>query len=202
MRRLVLILAAALVPALLVAQQSPKAKTRPPSTTLPAILSTFLADSGVATRGLPWTTGNTLPIKWKSVQPVPSQYTMYNGVTSERTGTTRFATSDTSSIAASVTVLGNADGVQRFWVQWDMNEFPSERGDSLLLKAGFVLTPTKCSRATEGYSYGNLLMVVKAPGKKAAGMQEGWNCAQNDCTVTVSLYYRKADAEKIECVGS
>jgi hypothetical protein len=191
---------AVLVPALLSAQKPPKSKAKPPATTLAAILGTFLADSGVATRGLPWTTGNTLPVKWNSAGPVKSQYTMYNGVTSERTGSTHFAT-DTGAVEGNLTVLGNEAGVQRFWVQWDMVALPTLSADSLLLKAGFTLTPTKCSRDKEGYSYGNLFFVIKAPGKKAAGLQESWNCAQEVCTASYILYYRKADAENADCAS-
>jgi len=187
-----------LAPALLVAQAPPKAKPKAPSTTLAAILGAFLADSGVATRGLPWTTGNALPVKWKSAGPVPSQYTMYPGVTSERTGTARMST-DTGTVTVNLAALGNADGIQRFWVSWDMVTLPTLTADSLLLKAGFTLKPTFCSRDKEGYSYGNLLQVIKAPGKKAAGLHEEWNCAQEVCTATFVLYYRKADQEKVEC---
>lgn len=173
-----------------------------PATTLPTLLGAFLADSGVATRGLPWTTGSTLPVKWNSPKPVPSQYTMWPNVTVERTGTARMAASDTSTVEVQVFVLGNDAGIQRFFVSWDMVQLPTLAADSLLVRAGFTLTTTLCDRATEGYSYGNLLQVIKAPGKKAAGLHEQWNCAQEDCTAAFVLYYRKADAEKVECAGA
>jgi hypothetical protein len=179
-----------------------KANEQPVVATLPEVLATFLADSGVATRGLPWTTGNHLPIRWKSAEPAPTQYTMYPGITAERTGTASLATGDTASVEAIITVLGNAAGVQRVWVSWDMAQLPSIRGDSILLAAGFTLMPTKCQRETEGYSYGNLLFVVKAPGKKAAGLHEGWNCTHTDCTLAYQLYYRKVDAEQFDCAGT
>lgn len=177
------------------------AKKKLPTTTLPTILATFLADSGVQTRGLPWTTGSALPVKWNSAKPVPSQYSMYPNVTIERTGTARMAASDTSTVEVQVFVLGNDAGIQRFFVSWDMVQLPTLQADSLLLRAGFTLTPTKCDRATEGYSFGNLLQVIKAPGKKAAGLQEEWNCAQEDCTAAFVIYYRKADAENVECAS-
>lgn len=197
-----LILLVALVPTAPQAQTQAPAKKPPATLTLPTLLSTFLADSGVATRGLPWTTGSTLPVKWNSTKPVPSQYTMWPNVTVERTGTARMAASDTSTVDVQVFVLGNDAGIQRFFVSWDMVQLPTLAADSLLVRAGFTLTTTLCDRATEGYSYGNLLQVIKAPGKKAAGLHEQWNCAQEDCTAAFVLYYRKADAEKVECAGA
>ena len=177
------------------AAQSPPKKANPAAeehvtTTLPEVLAAFLADSGVATRGLPWTTGNSLPVTWNSTGPVPTQMTFYPGITSERTGTARMTTSDTGTVEVQLYVLGNSAGVQRFWVNWDMIALRGETADSLLAAAGFTLTPTKCSRETEGYSFGNLQFIIKAPGKKAAGLQEGWNCAQETCLLAYSLFYR------------
>ena len=197
------LIASLLLPAASVAQKPPpKPKAAPVATTLPEILATFLADSGVATRGLPWTTGNSLPVTWNSTGPVPTQMTFYPGITSERTGTARMTTSDTGTVEVQLYVLGNSAGVQRFWVNWDMTALRGETADSLLAAAGFTLTPTKCSRETEGYSFGNLQFIIKAPGKKAAGLQEGWNCAQETCLLAYSLFYRKADVEQIDCAGS
>lgn len=34
-----------------------------------ALVTSFLADSGVATRGLTWTSGDGLPVQWQSAQP-------------------------------------------------------------------------------------------------------------------------------------
>ena len=189
------------------AAQSPPKKANPAAeehvtTTLPEVLAAFLADSGVATRGLPWTTGGQLPVKWNSTKPVPSQYTSYPRVTLERAGTAWLATGDSTPTEAWVYVLGNDAGVQRFLITWDMIRYPAVRADSLLAAAGFTLNPTKCSRDTEGYSYGNLLFVIKAPGKKASGLHEGWNCAQEDCLLAYTIYYRKADAEQFDCAGT
>jgi len=65
-----------------------------------------------------------------------------------------------------------------------------------------MLQPLKCSRETEGYSFGNLLYAAKAPGKTASGLQEGWNCAHDGCTVAMTIYYRKADVEQFDCAGA
>jgi hypothetical protein len=202
MRRIMLLLVLLLAPAMLAAQKPPKPKPKVVTTTLAAVLTTFLADSGVPTRGLPWTTGSTLPITWVTPKPVAPGYTVGNNITLQHEGTASAQVSDTSTVKLYLFVFGNDVGIQRVVASWDRAMLSGEQAEAQLTAAGWTLKPLKCARATEGYSYGNLLYAAKAPGKTGSGLHEGWNCAQEDCTVAMTIYYRKADVEQFDCAGA
>jgi hypothetical protein len=202
MRNPLLILLVLVLPAALAAQKPPKPKPKVVTTTLPAVLTTFLADSGIPTRGLPWATGSTLPIKWATPKPVPPSYTVGNNITLQHEGTATAQVSDTATVKLYLFVFGNDVGIQRVVVSWNMAILSGEQAEAQLTAAGWTLKTIKCARATEGYSYGNLLFAAKAPGKTASGMHEGWNCAQEDCTIAMTIYYRKADVEQFDCAGA
>ncbi len=202
MRRITLLLVLLLVPATLAAQKPPKPKAKPVTTTLPAVLTAFLADSGVPTRGLPWTTGSTLPIKWATPKPIAPSYTVGPNITLQHEGTATAQVSDTSTVTLYIFVFGNDVGIQRVVASWDRAILTGEQAEAQLAAAGWTLKPLKCARATEGYSYGNLLYAAKAPGKTSSGLHEGWNCAQEDCTIAMTIYYRKADVEQFDCAGA
>lgn len=170
---------------------------------LGALLTTFLADSGVRTQGLPWTTGNELAIEWQSPTPVKIPYTTQDGSTVSRTGTTRVSMNDGSIVDATVEVAGNEVGIQRVTVGFDAPELPKNLvlAEQTLTAAGIALTPLKCSRDTEGISYGNLVYILKAPGKTASALHESWNCGQDGCGAALTIIYRKKDLASISCFG-
>ncbi|MEZ4587300.1 MAG: hypothetical protein R2909_12960 [Gemmatimonadales bacterium] len=66
---------------------------------LSAVLTAFLVDSGVRTRGLPWTTGSELPVEWESPGPVqnPDQWAVKQGRVVARNGESVPARSVTAS---------------------------------------------------------------------------------------------------------
>lgn len=196
-----------LLAALVAAPPGLHAQAHPPAarratTTLPLLMATYLADSGVRTRGLPWSVAGALPITWNTATPVAPSYNAGPGLTLEQEGTVRVRISDTAVVEISLRIFGNADGVQRFVAFWDREALPDARAESALTDAGWTLKPLKCSRETEGFSYGNLLYAAKAPGKTAAGLQESWNCAHDGCTNSFTMYYRKADVEQFDCAGA
>ena len=203
------ILRATLVPAIvtlafttsIASAQASKAAAKP-AVTLPALLATYLADSGVRTRGLSWGTGGDLGIKWSTTKPTKPQYTVGPGITLQHEGVIAVQAADTLSLDMNVIVFGNDAGIQRFIVSWDMEKLPGEKAEALLTDAGWKFQSLKCNRETEGYSYGNLLYAAKAPGKTASGLLEGWNCAHDGCTISMTIYYRKADVEQFDCAGA
>lgn len=167
-----------------------------------ALVSAFQADSGVATRGLPWTTGGDLPIQWESAQPVASApYLQSEGLTQTRTGHVQVAV-DSLTREATVSVHGNENGIQRTEiVLQELDSWITGPLATAIPSAGVALTPLKCDLATEPASYGNVVWVAKAPGKTASGLWMGWNCAHDGCGIALTLLYRKADVDKVECVG-
>ncbi len=198
-----LIAAVLLVPLSLHAQkQVQPSTTRPVPTTFPVLLSTFLADSGVATRGITWAVAGNLPVMWTTTKPTAPAYDVGQGITMQHQGAVRVEVSDTSAVEMTLFVYGNSSGIQRVAVSWDMQALQGAAAEALLTDAGWTLKSLKCARESEGYSYGNLLYAVKAPGKTASGLHEDWNCAQEDCAIAMTIYYRKAELPQIECAGA
>jgi hypothetical protein len=74
-----------------------------------------------------------------------------------------------------------------------------EMVENALRHDGVTLTPLKCSRATEGASYGNLVDAVKVPGKTASGLWWFWQSVQQSTELSLSLIYRRADMAQVEC---
>ena len=62
-----------------------------------------------------------------------------------------------------------------------------------------MLQPLKCSRATEGASYGNLVDAAKVPGKTASGLWWSWQTVQQESQLGLTLLYRRADMAEVEC---
>jgi hypothetical protein len=174
----------------------------PPVTTLPVLLSTFLADSGVATRGLSWGIAGNIPVQWTTTKPTKPSWDVGPGITLQHEGTVRVEVSDTATLDMQLHVYGNSTSVQRVAVSWDMSQLSGEGAEGLLTAAGWLVRTLKCTRASEGYSYGNLFYAAKAPGKTASGFHENWNCAHDGCTAMMTIYYRKADVPPIDCAGS
>jgi hypothetical protein len=170
---------------------------------LSTVISAFLADSGVRTRGLDWTSGGALPVKWQSARPVPAaDWLKQQGYTMSRTGMANITVGDQPALEMEVGLWGNATGLQKAYVMFELNEVTMDLVEQALVKDGFTLQPLKCERAKEGASYGNAVYVAKAPGKTASGFHESWNCAHDGCTGTLTLLYRKADVNAVECAGA
>lgn len=183
----------------------------PPKVALASVITAFLVDSGVRTRGLPWTTGSNLPIHWTSPGPVtnPDTYARSKGVTHARTGTFTGAIDDSVTLEMSITLTGTAQALAGMSVtprslhvtKADGSGFITTREmiEAGLKAAGLTFQPIKCKRETEGASYGNLVDAVKAPGKTASGFWWFWQSPQQEPTVTLTLLYRRADMAQIEC---
>lgn len=166
---------------------------------LSAVLTAFLPDEGVATRGLPWTTGNNM-VRWETAKAVASPpYLKSEGLTLRRAGKARVAVEGRGPVAVSIEVAGNELGIQRVNVSFDLAELDLERAERSLIADGIQLSPLKCNRKTEGASFGNVVYVAKAPGKTATGLWESWNCSARDCFAEFSILYRKSEAGKIDC---
>jgi hypothetical protein len=203
-----------LVPVLAAAQQS-KGRSPAARVRLSAVIAAFLADSGVPTRGLPWTTGSALPITWRSPAPVPNSdpNAARRGLTLTRIGTFMGTVGDSAALAMTISAIGSAGGLARvmIWIQ-SMEVTTNARGDGYfvtremveqaLKNEGMSLQPLKCSRDKEGASYGNLVDAVKVPGKTASGLWWMWDSPRDGPTLTLTLLYRRADMGEVECAGT
>jgi len=181
----------------------------PAPAVLSAILTAFLADSGARIRGLAWSAGNDTPIRWASAAPVPNpdSWMRKPGLTLARIGTAK-AMVGGKERGLNVRVYGNATGIQRVSVSfpYDGNFEGGDIRDTVAIQlkgGGLTLTPLKCDRKTEGYTYGNLVYVAKAPGKLASALWWTWNCAADgSCGFDQTIIYRKAELAEVECVGT
>jgi len=105
-------------------------------------------------------------------------------------------------------LYGTAAGIQRVSLSLAYNGDtapvnPRTRVASALASAGFHLTPLKCNEKTEGATSGNLVYVMKAPGKTASALRENWNCgADGDCGLELTMLYRKAELTQVECAAA
>ena len=170
---------------------------------LSGILTAFLADSGVPTRGLPWTSGSTLPVKWETPGPVATEPQFRQaGFTLARAGKVRVKFGDRPPVEMTLQLLGTEAGLQRVFVSLHLTDFDELQKEELrpsLTADGLTLAPLKCDARTEGYGFGNLVFAVKAPGKTASGLHESWNCAHDGCDWSMSILYRRNDISPIEC---
>jgi hypothetical protein len=175
------------------------------------VISAFLVDSGVRTRGLPWTTGSALPVKWQTSGPVtnPDVSARSKGVLLARTGTFTGTLGDSVALPMTITVTGTEVTLSGVAVNIESMEVTQRGGggffvtremvEQALRNEGLVLTPLKCSRDKEGASYGNLVDAVKAPGKTASGLWWFWQSPQQQMSITLSILYRRTDMAQVEC---
>ena len=178
---------------------------------LSAVIAAFLADSGVQTRGLPWTTGNALAIKWQSAAPVPNpdQNARAKGVTLARSGNFIGTVGDSVALQMNITVVGTTLGLASVGIFIPSMEVKQSGGrgfflhramvETALKNEGLSLQPIKCSRDKEGASYGNLIDAVKAPGKTASGLWWMWDSPEQQPTLSLMIMYRRADMAQVEC---
>ncbi|MEP7325268.1 MAG: hypothetical protein ABI836_04895 [Gemmatimonadota bacterium] len=193
--RILVFLGTAGLAAPLAAQQAPAR--------LSMVLTAFLADSGVATRGLPWTTGSALPVQWATRAPVAAEaWARQKGFTMARAGTVRIKVGTHEPVEMALQLFGNNAGLQQVIISVNLQESDElQHGEmrTALAAEGMTLTPLKCDEKKEGASYGNLVFVAKAPGKTPSGLHENWDCSMNGCGWSMTLLYRKADVAPIEC---
>ncbi|MGH7710783.1 MAG: hypothetical protein ACREOG_05840 [Gemmatimonadaceae bacterium] len=180
---------------------------------LSAVIAAFLADSGVRTRGLAWTTGNDLGIKWESAAPKanPDQGALQRGLALVRTGTFTGTVGDSVALPMTITVSGTTIGLASVAIEIPSMEVTYSGGggffltremvETTLKNEGLTLQPLKCSREKEGASYGNLVDAVKAPGKTASGLWWFWQSPQQQSTLALTILYRRAEMAQVECQG-
>ena len=177
---------------------------------LSRVISAFLADASVRTRGLSWTTGAELPVKWETPAEVAADpYSQQRGMTLVRTGQLTTTLGDTVALEMTLVLNGNDAGLQRVTMHFptllvsrpDSSGFWVHRGivEQSLKDDGMTLQPLKCSRETEGASYGNLIDAIGAPGKTASGLWWFWQSPMQEPTLTLTILYRRADMNEIEC---
>jgi hypothetical protein len=178
---------------------------------LSAVIAGFLADSGIRTRGLPWTTGAELPIRWESARPIPNpdQYARAKGIALIRSGSFTGTVGDTVALKMEITLGGSAAGLAHVVVNMPSMQVTYANGSGFFLtremveKAlgdeGVTLQPLKCSRDKEGASYGNLVDAVKVPGKTASGLWWFWQSPQQEPSLSLSILYRRTDMGQVEC---
>ena len=178
---------------------------------LSAVIAAFLADSAVRTRGLPWTTGNDLAIKWQSATPIPNpdQSARAKGLTLARIGSFIGTVGDSVALPMDITVVGTTVGLANVGINIPSMEVKLSGGRGFFLhremvetafkNEGLTLQPLKCSRDKEGASYGNLVDAVKAPGKTSSGLWWMWQSPQQAPTLLLTILYRRVDMAQVEC---
>ena len=176
------------------------------------VLAAFLVDSGVRTTGLPWTTGNDLPVRWDTPGPVanPDQWAAKQGFTHARQGTFLGTLGDSVALGMTIVVSGIPQGLAQVVVVVDSTLVGGTDGGFFLTREmiedalkhdGIALQPLKCKRESEGASYGNLVDAFKVPGKTASGLWWHWEAPQQQLVVTLTILYRRAAMNQVECNG-
>lgn len=186
-------------------------QSRTASIPLSRLLGAFLVDSGVRTTALSWTTGAAAPIRWQTAAPVANTDPngRARGLTHMRIGAVRVTLGDSVTLPMHITAIGPAAGLATVTFSFDSLEVTTAGGggyfvhremvEAALRHEGVVLQPLKCSRDTEGASYGNLVDAVKLPGKTASGLWWFWQSVQQELQISLSLLYRRADMAQVEC---
>lgn len=182
-----------------------------PRVKLSTAMATFLADSGVRTRGLAWTTGSDLPIKWQSPGPIanPDQSARAKGLLLARIGTFTATVGDSVAIPVTISLVGPELGLASTTFLMENLEVTQKGGGGFFLtrqmvedalkNEGVSLQPIKCSRDKEGASYGNLIDAVKVPGKMSSGLWWYWDSPQQRMMLSLGLMYRRTDMAQVEC---
>jgi len=197
-------------PSFLSAQPKKAVKPAMEKVKLSAVIGAFLVDSGVRTRGLAWTTGSELPIKWATAKPVAApEYLRKDGITQARSGTLLGTVGDTVALEMAITVSGTEAGLAQVAIGMASLEVTNKDGSGFFVHRGMVedalknegvtLQPVKCSREKEGASYGNLVDAVKVPGKTASGLWWTWDSPQQGPNLSMTILYRRTDMAKVEC---
>lgn len=189
------------------------AAQQPGSVPLSAVLGTFLADSGVPTRALPWSTGSELPIRWASPGPVATneQWLANLGLTHTREGEFVGQAGDSVALPMRIQLRGTVAGLAGVSIHIGklLIEKPDGSGyhvtremiETSLTNDGAQLRPLKCSRDTEGASYGNLVDAFRMPGKTASGLWWMWQAPMQEMQISLQLIYRRADMAQVECAA-
>jgi len=181
---------------------------------LATVIAAFLADSEVPTRGLPWTTGSALPVRWQTPGPVTNTdpNARQRGITHMRAGRFLATMGDSVRLPMDIVVTGPANGISGVNMLLDSMLVDTGGGNGFFLTRemveqalrndGLTLTPRKCDRATEGASFGNLVDAVKAPGKTASGLWWFWQSVQQELQLSLSIIYRSVEMNQVECASA
>ena len=116
---------------------------------------------------------------------------------------------DSVALGMAITLRGAAAGLSSVSIVLDSMEVTNRDGSGFLVHRGMIeqalsnegvtFQPLKCKRETEGASYGNLVDAVKVPGKTASGLWWSWQSVQQALSVELTLLYRRADMNQVEC---
>lgn len=187
------------------------AAQQPAPVRLTTVLATFLADSGVPTRALPWSIGDTLPIRWNTTAPVATdeQWLRNTGMTHVREGSFLGLAGDSVALPMTIHLRGTTAGLGGVSIHIGnlLVEHPDGSGyfvtremiEQALTNDGALLRPLKCSRDTEGASFGNLVDAFRVPGKTASGLWWFWQAPMQELQITLQLLYRRAEMAQVEC---
>lgn len=186
---------------------------QPQPVRLSTVLGAFLVDSGVRTRALPWSTGSELPIRWESAGPVATneQWLRNQGLTHTRAGKFTALIGDTVALPVWINLRGTQAGLAGVSLLIDSMLVEQGGGggffltremvEQAIVNEGAQLQPLKCSRDTEGASYGNLVDAFRMPGKTASGLWWMWQSPMQEPQLSLSIIYRRAEMEQVECAG-
>jgi hypothetical protein len=167
--------------------------------TINELVRALMPDDG-ASRDVAWAAVSGLAVKWESAGPVAADdWLKREGFTLRRTGTARVVVGSEPPLDATVVLQGTRAGFQQAIVFWNLLSGPFDGGINALRAAGFELTPLKCDREKEGASYGNVVWLLAAKGKRANPLGENWDCAQNGCHFTLTIFKSPQSVDAIEC---
>lgn len=72
---------------------------------------------------------------------------------------------------------------------------------AVLREAGWTVSPYRCSRESSPATYGYVVHLIEAPGRRPIWLQENWNFGHaTGLGIGLELLYFKDDADKVECV--
>lgn len=166
---------------------------------LGTVITTFLADTGVPSRVVPWTIGSRLPVTWQSGRPVKTDA---EGYTLGLNGTVQVALEGHAPVPVTIQLLGNNDGIERVTLAFDWTNPDLDVVEKTLETQGVHLTPLRCNRKTEPKAAGNVLFEARAAGKTSLGVEEAWSCAPaGTCSLGMSLLYRRNDVDTFHCMA-
>lgn len=195
------------------------AQTRPaaPIMELPALLELFLLPADAAPDAvLPWdaATGSGSRVRWAfagTLQALPHQ--RQQGFTLQRVGHVAISIDGQPAYevvqqqrrlpgAWRVTLLGAREGVVHVDIHSEANTEEMEMDvPRLLERAGWTVTRFRCSREASPATFGRVVHVVEAPGRRVAWLQESWDYgALNGLLTALTVLHRFDDADTVECV--
>lgn len=167
--------------------------------TINELLRALMPDVG-ASRDVAWAAVSGLAVTWESAEPVAAEdWLKREGFMLRRTGTARLIIGGEPPIDATIVLQGTRAGFQQALVSWNLLSGPFDSAMNALRADGFELTPLKCDREREGASYGNVVWMLSSDAKRAIPLGENWDCAQNGCRFTLTIFKSPQSVDAIEC---